>query len=101
MDTVYIRLTYSDLDVFDNLALSALMRYKWTRFARYFWSLRLVCQTTYEFLVIGVTLFQIYGDKDKPEGYLLGGYVAIIYFGYLLLHLEFQQMRGGLRRYFS
>ncbi|KAG0199710.1 hypothetical protein BGX28_007067, partial [Mortierella sp. GBA30] len=56
---------------------------------------------TYEFFVIGVTLFHIYGDKDKPESSLLWSYVAIIVFGYMLLHLEFQQIRGGVRRYFS
>ncbi|KAF9961425.1 hypothetical protein BGZ72_003682 [Mortierella alpina] len=100
-DTVHIGSIYSNLDVFDNLALAALMRYKWTRFARYFWSCRLVFQVTYEFLVIGVTLSHIYGDKDKPDNYLVGSYVAIIVLGYLLLHLEFQQMRGGLRRYLS
>ncbi|KAG0306024.1 hypothetical protein BGZ98_003087 [Dissophora globulifera] len=99
-DTVYIRTKYTDLAAFDNPAIMALMTYKWNRFARYFWSIRLLLQTVYEFIVLGVTFFQLYGDQVQRAN-LFGGYIAIFVLGYMLLHLEFQQMRGGLARYFS
>ncbi|OAQ28563.1 hypothetical protein K457DRAFT_20118 [Linnemannia elongata AG-77] len=99
-DTVHVQSAYSDLEAFDNPAIFALMTYKWTRFTSYFWCIRQLFQVSYEFLVLGVTFIQLYGDEDQREG-LLGGYIAILVLGYMLLHLEFQQMRGGVRRYFS
>lgn len=99
-DTVHVQSTYSDLEAFDNPAISALMTYKWTRFTSYFWGIRQLFQVSYEFLVLGTTFIQLYGNEDRRAG-LLGGYIAIIVLGYMLLHLEFQQMRGGVRRYFS
>ncbi|KAF9288844.1 hypothetical protein BGZ88_008015 [Linnemannia elongata] len=99
-DTVHVQSVYSDLEAFDNPAISALMTYKWTRFTSYFWCIRQLFQVSYEFLVLGVTFIQLYGDEDQRAG-LLGGYIAILVLGYMLLHLEFQQMRGGVRRYFS
>ncbi|KAH7034433.1 hypothetical protein BKA57DRAFT_476179 [Linnemannia elongata] len=99
-DKVFIRRHYDDLQAYDNPAFSALTTYKWTRFARYFWCLRLSFQISYELLVLVVTLFQLYGDEEQRAN-LVGGYIAIISFGYVLLHFEFQQMRGGIGRYFS
>ncbi|KAF9961426.1 hypothetical protein BGZ72_003683 [Mortierella alpina] len=95
-NSVYVGAIYSNLDVFDNLALSALMKYKWTRFARGIWIIQLALQVTYDFLVVSITFLQIYGHEN-----LLGGYIAIIYSGYLLLLIERHQMKGGVRRYFS
>ncbi|KAH7050448.1 hypothetical protein BKA57DRAFT_491774 [Linnemannia elongata] len=99
-DTVHVQSNYSDLEAFDNPAISALMTYKWTRFTSLFWCIRQLFQVSYEFLVLGVTLIQLYGDEDQRAG-LLGGYIAILVLGYMLLHLEFQQMRRGVRLYFS
>lgn len=47
-----------------------------------------------------MTLFQLNGDEEQRAN-LVGGYIAIIVLGYVLLHFEFQQMRGGIGRYFS
>ncbi|KAG9060838.1 hypothetical protein KI688_007907 [Linnemannia hyalina] len=99
-DKVFIHSHYDDLQAYDNPAFSALMTYKWTRFARYFWFLRLSFQISYEFLVLVVTLFQLYGDEEQRAD-LVGGYITIIVLGYVLLHFEFQQMRRGIGRYFS
>lgn len=99
-DKVFIHSHYDDLQAYDNPAFSALATYKWTRFARYFWCLRLSFQISYEFSVLVVTLFQLYGDEEQRAD-LVGGYIAIIVLGYMLLHIEFQQMRGGIGRYFS
>ncbi|KAF8955398.1 hypothetical protein BGZ46_002655, partial [Entomortierella lignicola] len=96
LDKVYVHSTFSDLDVFDNSAISTLMTYKWMRFARYFWVVRIFIQVAYEFVVLGVTFYQIYDGKAN----LMGGYITIIVLGYMLLHLEFQQMRAGLKQYF-
>lgn len=43
-DKVFIHSHYDDLQAYDNPAFSALTNYKWTRFARYFWCLRLSFQ---------------------------------------------------------
>ncbi|KAF9951728.1 hypothetical protein BGZ70_000881 [Mortierella alpina] len=97
---VFIRSNYDDLQAYDNPAFSALITYKWTRFARYFWCLRLLFQISYEVLVLVVTLYQLYGDEEQ-RSHLVGGYLAIIVLGYMLLHRESQQMRGGICQYFS
>ncbi|CAO3568674.1 unnamed protein product [Mortierella alpina] len=96
----FTRLHYEDLRAYDNPAFSALMTYKWTRFAGYFWCFRLLFQVSYEILVIVVTLLQLYEDEEQRAN-LVGGYITVIVLGYMLLHLEFQQMRGGIGRYIS
>ncbi|KAF8980464.1 hypothetical protein BGZ52_003913, partial [Haplosporangium bisporale] len=100
IDTIYIQSNYSTLETFDNPAIMAVMTYKWTRFARYFWCVRLLFQFAYESLVLGITVVQLFGNVDRRAN-MQPGYIAVIILGYMLLHLEFQQMRGGIRRYFS
>ncbi|KAG0047917.1 hypothetical protein BGZ83_007113 [Gryganskiella cystojenkinii] len=99
-DTVHIHTIYSDLKAFDNPAMTALMTYKWSRFARFIWCIRLFFQIAYELLFLGITFFQLYDDQD-PGLNLQAGYVAIAILGYMLLHFEFQQMHKDPRSYFS
>ncbi|KAF9350457.1 hypothetical protein BGX26_011360 [Mortierella sp. AD094] len=103
LDTLWVHTHYSDLEAFDNPAIEAIIDYKWSRFARVFWIARLCLQMTYEALVLAVTFLQLYGNHGDggPTLAMTVGYIVIIVLGYTLLHLEFQQMRGGLRRYFS
>ncbi|KAI9239055.1 MAG: hypothetical protein BYD32DRAFT_435220 [Podila humilis] len=88
-DKFFIHSHYDDLQAYDNPAFLALITYKWTRFARYFFCLRLLFQLSYEVLVLVVTLFQLYGDEEQRSD-LIGGYITVIVLGYMLLHLEFQ-----------
>ncbi|KAF9102108.1 hypothetical protein BGX27_011179 [Mortierella sp. AM989] len=101
-DTLWVRTHYSDLEAFDNPAIEALIEYKWTRFAWLFWVARLGLQVTYELLVLAVTFLQIYGQDSRGQELAMKvGFISITVLGYILLHLEFQQMRGGLKRYLS
>ncbi|KAF9379107.1 hypothetical protein BGX21_002731 [Mortierella sp. AD011] len=100
LDTLWVHTHYSDLEAFDNPAIEAIIDYKWSRFARIFWIARLCLQMTYEALVLAVAFLQLYGDGG-PISAMTVGYIVIIVLGYTLLHLEFQQMRGGLKEYFS
>ncbi|KFH66476.1 hypothetical protein MVEG_07001 [Podila verticillata NRRL 6337] len=99
-DKFFIHSHYDDLQAYDNPAFFGLDDLQMDEICLIFFCLRLLFQISYEVLVLVVTLFQLYGDEEQRSD-LVGGYITIIVLGHMLLHLEFQQMRGGISRYFS
>ncbi|KAF9107427.1 hypothetical protein BGX27_008764 [Mortierella sp. AM989] len=109
---------FSDLDIFDNPAIAAIEEYKWTRIARTPWIRHFLCKLAYALLVLGVSLQQIYrqgvitGQAPNAENGtageliveytpLTGTFITMIVAGYLLLHLEFHQLKLDPSQYIS
>ncbi|KAG0025538.1 hypothetical protein BGZ82_009972 [Podila clonocystis] len=85
---------FSDVEVFDNPGIAAIEDYKWKRIAQTIWIIHFLCQQT--------------NTEDGTSGELIveyssmtGAFITMIVVGYLLLHLELQQLRLAPARYIS
>ncbi|KAF9938666.1 hypothetical protein BGZ67_010566, partial [Mortierella alpina] len=94
----YVECHDFNLEVFDNPAIRALVKYKWNTIGFRYWSFRFTFQLIFYILVIVAALLQVF-RHELYTAHVTAVFISIIVFGVIFLWLELLQAIKHGKRY--